>query len=317
MSQATERSALGVAVAYGAVATAWILGSDLAVERRLPDLAQAGQALGFAAVTAVALYVLLRRRDRHLAAARAEERRLMERLVTAEDDGARRVAADLHDGPVQELVAVGLRLGMLRRRGETDEERQALAAVEEAVQATVASLRTLVFALSPPALERGGLGAAVREAAEAIYADSDTVVVVTEDRLGGLPEETATAAYRIVREALRNVLAHADAERVSVRLEGSPEGVHVRVADDGVGLAEAASRSGKGAPGHLGLGSMRERAAMVGGWCRVGPRRGGGTEVEAWLPVAGAELPGPPARDGDDEPPRGPAVRPEPGNGEA
>ncbi|MBK9179884.1 MAG: hypothetical protein IPM45_10020 [Acidimicrobiales bacterium] len=316
MSRPRAGSTLGVALVCGAVAMVWILGSDL-VERRVPDATQAFQALGFAVVTSVALYVLLWRRDRRLAAARAEERRLLGRLVTAEDDAARRVAADLHDGPVQELVAIGLRLGMLRRRCQVEEERRALAAVEEAVQATVASLRTLVFALSPPALERGGLGAAVLEAAEAICAGSETVVVVTEDRLGELPEETATAAYRIVREALRNAMAHARAERVSVRLEGWPNGVHVLVSDDGVGLGEAGPPGpgqGQGAPGHLGLSSMRERAAMVGGWCHIGARRGGGTEVEAWIPASGAELAGPGIEDGGAGAPAAPARS---GDGEA
>lgn len=276
-------SAGAVAVTYALVGTLWIVLSDAAIERGFPDLAQVGKGMAFVAVTAVVLYVLLRRRDRRLVASRAEERALLERLVTAEDETARQIAADLHDGPVQELVALGIRLGSLRRRAGDPELRRAIAGVEEGMQGVVTALRSVLSELAPPALRRGGLGSAVWESAEAVFAGTEVVVVVTEDRLPPLPDETATAAYRIVREALRNARAHSRARHVTVHLQGWPAGLGVRVADDGVGIGDGGPYP---APGHLGLPSMRERAAMVGGWCRVGSRHGGGTVVEAWLPAA-------------------------------
>jgi signal transduction histidine kinase len=95
---------------------------------------------------------------------------------------------------------------------------------------------------------------------------------------GALPAAVEIAAYRIVSEALANAARHAGATRVDIEVHGTPDGVTLRVSDDGVGLPETL-RAGTG------LASQRERAEELGGTWAIGPGPDGGTRVEAWLPT--------------------------------
>jgi signal transduction histidine kinase len=143
-------------------------------------------------------------------------------------------------------------------------------------------LRVLMFELRPPALDRGGLVAAVRD----LLAELDGSFPrcrVDDDLTDEPPEKIRTVAYRIVAEALANVQRHSHASDVQVLLTERDGGLLVRVRDDGVGIPAETLEGGR--PGHLGLTSMRERAEAAGGWSRIdsGPA---GTTVEAWLPLA-------------------------------
>jgi signal transduction histidine kinase len=103
------------------------------------------------------------------------------------------------------------------------------------------------------------------------------------DNIQDVPgDEVQAIAYRIAREALSNVRTHAQAQHVTAQLESQDDGILVIVRDDGVGFEEAAVGV---QPGHLGLLTMRERAELAGGWCRVTPEPGGGTAVTFWLPT--------------------------------
>jgi signal transduction histidine kinase len=112
---------------------------------------------------------------------------------------------------------------------------------------------------------------------------------VVEDRLElERPSELRVVLYRMAQEALNNVHKHADAKTVHVLLEHRRGGYLLRINDDGVGFTAPASlRSERG---HLGLTSMRERAAMAGGTCRLESLPGAGTTVEFWVPQPGASL---------------------------
>jgi PAS domain S-box-containing protein len=215
-----------------------------------------------------------------LRAADAERRQLLSRIVEAQEAERRRIAADIHDDPIQKMTAVGLRLETLARHLHDPEGLAQLDALREAVTGAIARLRHLLFELHPPALERDGLSAALRDSLRELERD-DEIATHLEDRLVGEPSDDVRAvAYRIAQEALTNIRKHAGATRVDVLLEGRSDGVLLRVRDDGSGFARGAETRA----GHLGIPAMRERAEMIGGRVRIDSTPGRGTMLEVWLP---------------------------------
>ncbi|NHC12825.1 ATP-binding protein [Motilibacter deserti] len=218
----------------------------------------------------------LRQLDRQRAA-------LLARLVTAQEEERRTIAAGVHDDTIQVLAAVDLRLGLLARRlaGEGAAHLELLGRLQANVSDATSRLRQLLFDLETPALNTG-LVQALRNAAAHVLEDTGVAWTV-EGELDLEPEAPSrVVAYRVAREALVNVRAHSGAEHATVRVEESDGGVLVEVLDDGVGIDPTLETS---PAGHLGLATMRERAEIAGGWWRVGPREPRGTEVRFWLPV--------------------------------
>lgn len=212
-----------------------------------------------------------------------ERQALLSRLVRAQDEERQLIAAEIHDDTIQDVTAVGLRLGALRRQVQDPQQLETLARLEETVSRSIERLRRLLFELHPPTLEHaGGLSAALRETLRRLEEETD-ISVALEDRAVEEPAaETRVICYRIAREALANVRRHATASRVDVLVESREGGIFTRVHDDGIGfLPDDVPNQ---LPGHLGLVSMRERAAMAGGWCRVDSAPGRGTTVEFWVP---------------------------------
>jgi signal transduction histidine kinase len=146
----------------------------------------------------------------------------------------------------------------------------------------VNDIRRLVYDLRPPALDAFGLVGALRELLEQIRSSGVRFTLDAPEALPPLPAAVEVAAYRIGQEAITNVVRHADAQTCRVRLRLDENGLQVEVRDDGRGLA-AKHTSG------IGLNSMRERAAELGGWCRVEAGTPGGTQVLAWLPITWSE----------------------------
>jgi signal transduction histidine kinase len=220
-----------------------------------------------------------------------ERRRLLARLVRAQEEERRNIASDIHDDSIQKMAAVGLRIAALKRRTTDEKTADMLVRLEESVQLSIDRLRHLMFELWPPALERHGLAAAVKNELEELHSESDMETRL-EQNLDAEPDpEIRTIAFRIIQEAISNAMKHANAHTLSVRLETANAGVHVVVRDDGVGMVPAVS--GESPPGHLGLSGMRERADMAGGWLEVNSDTGDGTVVEFWLPSdAGGQSPG-------------------------
>lgn len=220
--------------------------------------------------------------------------RARERLVTAREEERRRLRRDLHDGLGPRLASLTLRLETARDRLERDPEAAALLAdLAERTRQAVADVRRLVYGLRPPALDDLGLVSALREAVGQFGHESGIEIAVeAPDSLPPLPAAVEAAAYRIVQEALTNVVRHARARRCTVRL--APDGVTctlcVEVQDDGLGL-EPGGRAG------VGLASMRERAEELDGTLEIERLPGGGTRVRALLPCRrtdadGADGPG-------------------------
>jgi len=208
----------------------------------------------------------------------ADLQRTRESLVTAREEERRRLRRDLHDGLGPLLAGVSLRIGAARNllRGDPDAADVLLAGLDGQTQGAVADVRRLVDDLRPPALDELGLVAAIREQA-ARFEGKLAVSVVVFGELGDLPAAVEVAAFRIATEAVTNSARHAEAQvcRVRLSLDGALE---VEVRDDGRGLPAQVK------PG-VGLVSIGERAAELGGTWSIGPCPGGGTVVTARLPV--------------------------------
>jgi signal transduction histidine kinase len=135
-----------------------------------------------------------------------------------------------------------------------------------------------VYGLRPPALDDLGLARAVRDLAGQSSPEI-SIEVTVEGELSELPAAVEVAVYRIVQEALTNVRRHAEARTASVVLQREDSVLRVTIRDDGRGLPEG-HRAG------VGLGSMRERAAELGGICVVSGLPDAGTQVEVMLPLS-------------------------------
>ncbi|MFD0580637.1 sensor histidine kinase [Dactylosporangium darangshiense] len=203
-----------------------------------------------------------------------------ERLVGAREEERRRVRRDLHDGLGPALGGVALRIDTARNLMRADGVRAdaLLKQAREDVSAALADVRRLVHDLRPPALDDVGLAGAVGQLAERLRTPK-LATQVSADLPADLPAAVEVAAYRIASEALTNVAKHANATVCTVRLAADGETLVVEVADDGTGIAA-------GTPSGVGLVSLRERAAELGGRCEIECPASGGTVVRARLPLA-------------------------------
>lgn len=245
--------------------------------RLLDDLArQAG-----VAAHAVLLHAEAIRLNREL-------QRSREALVTTREEERRRLRRDLHDGLGPALASLTLKVDAARDELTYDVAAAAdmLHHIKQDLQGAVADIRRLVYALRPPALDDLGLVGALRMQAAQFQDARLRVTVEAPERLPPLSAAVEAAAYRIVVEALTNVTRHAQAETCHIRLVLG-DALDVEVLDDGRGLP-AEHTAG------VGLVSIRERTAELGGRCLVERVAGGGTRVWACLPVsspAGAATP--------------------------
>ena len=215
-----------------------------------------------------------------------ERQHLLDRLVQAQEDERARIAADVHDDSVQALAAVELRLGLLRRQ-LGDSPRTLLETAEtlsETVSEAIGRLRTLLFDLESPAVGTD-LATALGVAAENTFEDRLTWSIVGATDLE-VPEGQRVTAYRIAKEAMANVVKHADARAVVVTLARARNGFEVVVEDDGRGFDPSTVEA---RPGHLGIPAMADRATIAGGRLELERRGEGGTRVRLWLPSTEAE----------------------------
>jgi signal transduction histidine kinase len=209
-----------------------------------------------------------------------------ERLVTAREEERRRLRRDLHDGLGPALASIQLNLNAIRHLLQPGSPAEPIILQTRSdIQAVIADIRRLVYELRPPALDELGLLGAVRQAAAACEHDGLLVSIEEIEGLSPLPAAVEVAAYRIIQEALTNVVRHAHARRCAVRLAVTGC-LEVEITDDGVGLA-AERQAG------VGLTSMRERAAELGGSCVVEAVPAGGTRVYACLPLPDRNEPAP------------------------
>jgi signal transduction histidine kinase len=199
----------------------------------------------------------------------------------------RQIARELHDGVVQDLAGVGYAVGALAQSmnpGAGTDTARTLDRVSGAVQDSVARLRTLMVDIYPPDLSSDGLRSAIDGLVIPLRGQGIVVDVDIELSTEPAPEVAATL-YRCAREALTNVVKHADATHVTVNLTGDARTVVLRVQDDGRGVEPA--DLDRRAEGHLGLQLLRDAAKDLGGELSVVTELGAGTGLTLWLPVKG------------------------------
>ena len=207
--------------------------------------------------------------------------RLVALALDAEDRARRSISEALHDGPLQDLLALGHDVARLRPTADGDERH--LGRVREGLTRAVSQIREVMLDLHPVQLQVGGLESALRAiCAQQASAGGYTCVVQIAPAAAGRRDELVLS---LARELLRNAGKHARAARVDVSVACEDDSVRLDVVDDGVGLAEDRLPEALGS-GHIGLASSRERAEAIGGSFRVGPRDDGqpGTQAVALLP---------------------------------
>jgi signal transduction histidine kinase len=206
--------------------------------------------------------------------------RARERLVLAREEERRRLRRDLHDGIGPALAGLTLKAHTVQASlppGAEDASLQ-LQVLSEEIRQTVTDVRHVVEGLRPPALDELGLVAACTKAVERLAADAGLVVTVdAPDDLPLLPAAVEVASYRIVVEAVTNVVRHADARRCQVVLAVASGTLAVTVTDDGVGLGTSQGN------GH-GLAIIRERAEELGGEVAIADSSRG-LKIHARLPI--------------------------------
>lgn len=243
--------------------------------------ASAGFAIAIVLLVFLRMAMLLREQS-----VREHERaKLLRRSVEATEEERRRVARDLHDGPIQAMTAIALKLDLLGRRRER-EQREPLPLLEEIrsdIAAEIVSLRQVMSDLRPQVLDRG-LPVALTDCAQTVLKGSGIECSVRVTLNGDhIAQEIESAVYRVTRESLINVRKHSRASNADVLLERVDGGVHLIIRDDGIGFDARTGGAGDTA-GHLGLVSMEEGIATLGGTWTVGSATGAGTTVEAVLP---------------------------------
>jgi len=219
----------------------------------------------------------------------ADLQQARERLVSAREEERRRLRRDLHDGLGPQLASLTLSIEAARTLIPRDPAAAdvLLRDLRGHAQAAIADIRRLVYALRPPALDDLGLVAAIREQATRAATAPLQVTVQAPESLPALSAAAEVAAYRIVQEALTNVVRHAGARTCVVRLACPSDGeavLRLLIEDDGRGLP-ADVRAG------VGLTSIRERAAELGGTCSITSGGTGGTRVEVVLPLGPRSAP--------------------------
>jgi signal transduction histidine kinase len=221
----------------------------------------------------------VRRREQERAA-------LLAHAVEAQSEERRRIARDLHDGVVQDLAGVALSLASAaeRERATLPDRGAALAAAANQTRGSIRALRSLLVEIYPPNLQREGLRSALVDLLEGAAARGLGTHLVYEGdpHLGA---DVEALLYRVAQEALRNVVAHANAESVTISVGRRDADAVLSVTDDGAGFdVEAlAARAGSG---HVGLGLLRDLLAEHEGVLELRSAVGEGTELVARVPTS-------------------------------
>jgi len=239
---------------------------------------------------AIALIVLIQAPllwslTRRLQRGHEEREALLGNAIAASARERRRVASYLHDGPVQEIAGLAFSLAPLAdgaaARGASAEA-GVLRATIERLRRTVRDLRALLVELHPPHLAAAGLEAAIADLVSPLQA-SGTAVSVAIDGAARLDREQEALVYRVAQEAVRNVIAYADAASLRVELTVDDGVARLVVSDDGRGF-DAGTRGRRLAEGHLGLSLVEELARQSGGSLEISSSEGAGTRVELEVP---------------------------------
>ena len=209
-----------------------------------------------------------------------EREALLQRAVDASDAERRRIAADLHDGIVQDLAGLSYSLAAAAGRagsGEGEPVAEVLTRGADQTRQSVRELRSLLVEIYPPSLDRAGLEAALSDLLAPLGGRGIETSLIVPEGLEIAPERE-TLLFRAAQEAIRNAAAHAEPSRVDVSIHSGPDTVRLVVADDGRGFsADESLRDTAG--GHLGLSLLRDLADDAGATLEIDSTPGAGTRV--------------------------------------
>jgi signal transduction histidine kinase len=272
----------GAAVDVLAIAIAWLVLFSLLVVRMAGLLGE----LDTDDATLRAQRAELEAANANLERVQADRRKLLDRTMRSAEEERTRMAAELHDGPIQRLTALGYGLDEARIAVEFGDARHGLdilSGAHQVLSSEIDELRRLMTRLRPPVLDARGLVLALRDLLDSFQRHTG----IATDLMGAsevrLDPDVETVLYRVVQEALTNVAKHAGASRVIVYLRVDEGQVETRVSDDGIGFDTATSGE-LTSRGHYGLAGMRERVEMAGGSYRLISAPGYGTVVLARVP---------------------------------
>jgi signal transduction histidine kinase len=211
---------------------------------------------------------------------------LLQELFTTQEQERSRIARDLHDGVGQQLTALLLGLRAIESASELPTAKLRAKEVRELAAATHDEVRRIARGLRPGVLEELGLAAAIQRICEDASRAGSLAIRTdfTEAACANLPAAAETALYRIVQEVLANIGRHAQADQVQLTIRRDPKLITMTINDNGRGFSLAELTQSKSSGG-MGLDSIRERAVLLGGNCRIQSEPGRGTTIEVSLPV--------------------------------
>jgi signal transduction histidine kinase len=217
---------------------------------------------------------------------------LVNKIITAQEDERKRVAGEIHDGVIQALLGIWYRLQRLTSQaGGTPaaEFWSELERLRDELGGQIQDIRRIVYNLRPSVLDNYGLVPAIQAYIETLQAGSGPLIeMVSRGTDRRLPANIEITLYRVLQEALANVIKHAQATVVRVELTTEAEAVTLEVKDNGRGFSAPPGTWAQGQQ-HLGLASIEERVLLVGGTCQIRSRPGQGTTVKVVIPVSGSQ----------------------------
>jgi two-component system NarL family sensor kinase len=224
------------------------------------------------------LALALRRRSARTSELAHSRQRLVSHAIESVERERTRLAGALHDAPVQNLMAARHDL----RRAERYGDKASFQRLHEAIDATIAELRQEIFKLHPHVLDHVGLEAALEQVARHQARDAGVEIAVAVESSRGMPHEQAL--FAIGRELLSNATKHAHAEHISLSVVREKQTVVLEARDDGSGIPTGRMREAV-LEGHIGLATVSERVAVLGGSVVVESAAGAGTTVRVTLPA--------------------------------
>jgi signal transduction histidine kinase len=213
----------------------------------------------------------------------AHRQQLLGLVMSAQEEERHRIADGIHDDSLQSVVAIGLRLGALRQRIEDRDALETLNGAQETVRLAAQRLRSLLFELRPPELDREGLASTLRTYLEHVRGEEGLEFELSAELLPEPEPGLREFLFRLAQEVLMNVRKHARARLVRVSLSSGDEMYNLGVQDDGVGFDPVEALRVR--PGHLGLAALSERVELAGGTLRIDSAPGRGSTIEVRIPT--------------------------------
>jgi signal transduction histidine kinase len=231
-------------------------------------------------------------RYRSLVTERARIRELTSQIINLQEEERHRIAQELHDEVGQALATLSIGLKLLRDEPGCDPIMARIDDLRELTQTVMSQLRLISHDLRPPALDTLGLEPTLAGFCQDFSRRTQLpTLFFKEGAIPPLSEEVNISLYRILQEALTNILKHANASQIWIKLKGEANSVHLTILDDGKGFPQAPAGRGtdvlKLTAGNAGIGlfGMQERVSRLNGTLEIETQPGQGTQISVWVPI--------------------------------